>query len=285
MTPTSSSHSPRLADESGFTVVELVVAFTLSVVILFGILNTLDEFSRSAARQTRVTDANDQARKAMDRIVSDLRQAATIQLADADDLVYTVADSATSTRRERVCLDDDNYLWRTSETTSGAPLAALAGGAPCPMPSAHGVKVTPLAAANTASTPLFRYDNTTPADVRSVGLTFALNAGNRGRNDISKLTASTFVRAKSETAAPITGSNITTACNSATHVPTLSLAGSVGSATVKYTDTEGNVLGTGEAGGSVVLSTATPTATTVIAKVTTSTGLISQIVKTLECSS
>ena len=63
-------HTPGLGDERGFTLVELLVAMTMSILILFGILNTLDNFSSNAARQTRVTDANDQVRKAMDRIVS-----------------------------------------------------------------------------------------------------------------------------------------------------------------------------------------------------------------------
>ena len=74
---------------------------TMSIVILFGVLTTLDNFSHNASRQTRVTDANEQARRAMDRVVTDLRQAATITWADANDLVYTVQASDTTTRYER----------------------------------------------------------------------------------------------------------------------------------------------------------------------------------------
>jgi prepilin-type N-terminal cleavage/methylation domain-containing protein len=280
---TRTPHSPStLVREDGFTLIELLVAMLMSTIVLLGILNTLDMFSVNASRQTRVSDANDQVRKAMDRIVSDLRQAATIQVAESDDLLYTVAESATVTRSERICLDTSNRLWRTS-TTTAQNASAITGGGQCPLPSSGGVKITPLAAANTASNPLFRYDSAAAASVRSVGITVALNAGNGGRTDVSTLRASTFVRAKSETAAPVTGANISTACNSSSAVPTLTLSSTVGSATVKYTDTEGNVLGSGSAGSAVTLSSATPTATTVIAYVTTSTGLISQLVKTLEC--
>lgn len=271
-----------LRDESGFTLVELLVAMTMSIVILFGVLNTLDHFSRNAARHTRVTDANDQVRKAMDRIVSDLRQAATIDVADPDDLVYTVQETSTTVRQERVCLDANKSLWRTSGPSVGS-VSAIAAGSPCPMPSVGGTKITPLVSANDATgNPLFRYDSATPADVRSVGLTVALNAGT-GRTDVSTLRASAFVRSRSEAAAPITGANISTSCNNTTRTPTLTLSSAVGTATVKYTDTEGNALGTGSAGSSVTLSSAAPTATTVIATITTSSGLVSRLTKILEC--
>jgi len=278
----TSTPSSRLRDESGFTLVELLVAMMMSIVILFGVLNTLDHFSSNAARQTKITDANDQVRKAMDRIVSDLRQAATIDVADPDDLVYTVQETATTVRQERVCLDADKSLWRSSPSVGS--VTAIAAGSPCPMPSAGGNRITPLVAANdSTSNPLFRYDSATLTDISSVGLTFALNAASAGRTDVSTLRASAFVRSESEKALDVDDDEITTACNNATKVPTLKLAASFGTATVTYTDTEGNTLGSGSAGSTVTLSSATPTATTVIAKITSSTGLVSQLVKTLEC--
>jgi Tfp pilus assembly protein PilW len=274
----TSTHSPSPRDESGFTLVELLVAMTTTILILFGVLTTLDHFSTNAAQQTRITDANDQVRNAMDRVVGDLRQAATITYADADDLVYSVKASAATTRYERLCVDSGNNLWRLSQA------AAISGGVACP--TAGSTKVTSLAVANAASTPLFAYDNNaTPGQVRSVSLTVSLNAGNSGRTDVSTLRASTFVRAKSETALGVTDGSITTTCDNTTHVPTLNLSTSVGTANVTYTDTEGAPLGSGSAGTNVTLSSATPTATTVIANITSSTGLISQLIKILECPS
>ncbi|MFP5362556.1 MAG: PilW family protein, partial [Thermoleophilia bacterium] len=107
----------RLRGEAGFTLVELLLAMSLAVVVLFGVLSVFDGFTSNAARQTKITDANGQVRDAMDRIVRDLRQAQTVEVADANDLVYTVTDSATQTRRERVCLDAASRLWRSSVTT------------------------------------------------------------------------------------------------------------------------------------------------------------------------
>ena len=269
-------HTPGLGDERGFTLVELLVAMTMSILILFGILNTLDNFSSNAARQTRVTDANDQVRRAMDRIVADLRQAATIEVAAPNNLAYAVKDSTSVTRHERVCLDSSQRLWRSSGST--ATTAAMT------CPSAGASRLTPLTSANSASNPLFRYDTTSPtADAaRSIGLTFAFNAGNVRNNDVSTLRASAFRRSKGETAttSPVT---ITTTSCSSSNVPTLKLTSTAGPVTVQYTDTSGNVLGSGSAGTSVVLSSATPTATTVLANVTTSTGIVSQLVKVLVC--
>jgi prepilin-type N-terminal cleavage/methylation domain-containing protein len=278
MTRTPPSPS-TLAREDGFTLIELLVAMLMSTIVLLGILNTLDMFSVNASRQTRVSDANDQVRKAMDRIVSDLRQAATIQVAESDDLLYTVAESATVTRSERICLDTSNHLWRTS-TTTAQNASAITGGGQCPLPSSGGVKITPLAAANTVSNPLFRYDSAAAASVRSVGITVALNAGNGGRTDVSTLRASTFVRAKSESAADIDDDDLTTTCDSS-GVPTLTLASGVGPLSVTYTDLDGNNLGSSNAGSSLTLAGA---GGTVIANITsTGAGIVSQLIKEISC--
>ena len=267
-----------LRDEDGFTLAELLVAMTLGIIVLFGILSLFDNFSSNAARQTRITDANDQVRRTMDRVVSDLRQAATIEVADPNDLVYTVTDSATATRRERICLDASSRLWRSSVTTAGAP-APIASGTACPTPSIGAAQVSSLLSANSVSNPLFTYDSATAADVRSVGLTFAMNAGNRGRTDVSTLRASSFVRAQSETALVKDPGDITTTCSNA-GVPTLTLSAGVGPLTVSYTDINGNSLGAGAAGSAVVLPSGT---TTVVANITSSSGALSQLVKTLAC--
>src|SRR5204863_8072012 len=194
----------------------------ISLIVLLATLTTLDTFSRNASQQTRVTDANDQVRSVMDRIVSDLRQAATIEVAGASDLVYTVTDSATATRRERICLDASNYMWRSTVTTA-TPASPMAAGRPCPITGSGAFKVTPLKSANTSSNPMFRYDSATASSVRSVGLTVALDAGNGGRTDTSMLRASTFVRSQSEAGSPIDDDDLTTTCSD-TGQPTLTLS-------------------------------------------------------------
>jgi Tfp pilus assembly protein PilW len=269
-------HTRKLRDDAGFTVVEVVVAMGLSVVVLFAILTTLDTFSSHSARQTRVTDANAQVRTAMDRIVTDLRQAATVEVAGANDLVYTVVDSATQTRRERVCTDGAGVLWRSSVVTASPPAVPIAAGTACPTSGSGAFKITGLLSANSASNPIFRYDSATPASVRSVAVTIALNAGNVLNNDVSTLRASTFVRAKAETAPPV---DISTSCNSSAQ-PTLTLSSSVGGLSVTYTDIDGNSLGSANADAGVLL---TGGGGTVIANISSTTGIVSQIVKVISC--
>ena len=268
----------RLRGEEGFTLAELLVAMSLGIIVLFGILSVFDSFTSNAARQTRITDANDQVRATMDRIVSDVRQAQTIEVADPNELVYTVTDAATQIRRERICLDATGRLWRTSITTATAP-PPLGSGTSCPASGGATAPITSLRSANSAANPLFTYDAASPADVRSIGLTFALNAGNHGRTDISTLRAGSFVRARSETALPTGPGDIETTCSNS-GIPTLTLSAGVGPLNVSYTDIDGNALGAGAAGSAVVLPSGT---TTVVANITSSSGALSQVLKTLAC--
>lgn len=275
MTP----HPSPLRSDAGFTLVELLAAMAISLVVLLATLTTLDTFSRNASQQTRVTDANDQVRAVMDRVVSDLRQAATIEVAGPGDLVYTVTDSATATRRERICLDASNYVWRSTVTTA-SPATPLVAGRPCPITGTGAFKVTQLKSANTSSNPMFHYDSATASSVRSVGLTIALDAGNGGRTDTSTLRASTFVRSQSETASPIDDDDLTTTCSD-TGQPTLTLSSGVGPLSVTYTDLDGNALGDAQAGSSLQITGA---ANTVIANITSSGGgLVSQLVREISC--
>ena len=274
-TPTDSS---TRHPEAGFTLVELLTAMGISVLVLLATLTTLDTFSSNASRQTRVTDANEQVRSVVDRVVADLRQAATIEVADPNDLVYTVIDSASKIRRERLCVDASQQLWRVSKTTGTPSSSPFSSGTPCPS-SGSAVKVTKLKSVNSASNPMFRYDSATASAVRSIGVTVSLDAGNGGRTDVSTLRASTFVRSKTETAAAVGDDDLTTTCNSSGQ-PTLTLSSSVGPLTVNYTDIDGHSLGSASAGASLLLTGAS---NTVIANITSSSGLISQIVKVLAC--
>ena len=272
--------APRLRDEAGFTLIEIAIAMMISVILLFGILNTFDSFSRNASRQTKITNANEHVRVAMDRIVSDLRQASEIEVADANDLVYNVKDGAAAYRRERICLATNGYVWRSSVTTTGPPASSLGSGQSCPLPSTNPAPIADLVSVNSASNPIFTYNSASPADVSIVGLTFALNAGNRDSDDVSTLRAGAFVRARSETAIPnLDGDDISALCAS-DGTPTLTLAAGLGPLTVSYTDIDGDSLGSSAAGEGVVMPSGT---STVVATVTSSSGLVSTLVKTLAC--
>lgn len=65
--------SPR--DDEGFTLIELVVTMALAVGVLLVVLQGFDLFSRSADTATRSTQAQNDARTAVDTMVTTLRQA------------------------------------------------------------------------------------------------------------------------------------------------------------------------------------------------------------------
>jgi Tfp pilus assembly protein PilW len=272
--------APRdlLRDESGVTLVELMTAMVLGLVVMFAVLTTLENFSSSTVRQTRVTDANDQVRNVMDRVVSDLRQARTIEVAGANDLVYTVTDSATQTRRERICLDSSGWLWRSSVKTASPPVTPIAAATACPTAGSGAFHVTELRSSNTVSNPIFSYDSATPAGVRSVGMTFSLDAGNVRKHDTSTLRASAFVRSRAETAPAIKPDAIKTVC--ASSGPQLTLSSSVDALSVTYTDVDGVVLGATSDGSAVQLPLG---ATKVVATVQIAGGAVAHLLEQLAC--
>lgn len=268
----------RLRHEAGFTMIELMVTMVLGLLIAFAVLTTFENFTSNASRQTRVTDANNQVRNIMDRVVSDLRQAATVEVADPNDLVYTVADSPSQVRRERICLDSSGYVWRASVRTAAPPVTPISAGTACPTSGTGAVHITNLLSRNSVSNPIFRYDTATATNVRTVGMTFTLDAGNTGHNDTSTLRASAFRRAKAERAPTTSDSDITTTCGSAG--PLLTLSASLGSASVTYATIDGTSLGTASAGTSLQLPA---TATSIVARITTAVGGVTEVQKDLAC--
>jgi len=278
----TSATNRLLRNEDGFTLVEMLVVMVLGLLVTFAVLTTFENFATSASRQTRVTDANGQVRNIMDRIVADLRQAATVEVATANDLVYTLPDSTTQLRRERICLDSSDRLWRASlrfappPASPSASATAVAAAGSCPTPSSNAALVTNLRSRNSVTNPIFRYDSATAADVRTIGMTFALDAGNAHTSDTSTLKASAFRRAKGETAPAV---NIRTVCGD--FGPLLTLDASIGAASVTYATVDGENLGTASAGTALQLPTTT---STVVATITsTTTGGVTQLVEALAC--
>lgn len=271
---------PTLADirhsEDGFTLVELLVAISISIVVLLATLASFDVFSSNASQQTRATDANAQVRAMMDRTVNDLRGASLILTAAAQDLAYSVpetptAPATTASRIERLCVAGGE-LYGSSSTVTGAPTA----------PAGACDTGTKLATLKSTASTLFTYDGAssspTPAKVRNVGLTFSLDSSHLGKTGSSTLRASAARRAAGTLA---TGPDpIVPTCNAAGALLSLSasLAG-LGPLTVTYANDGGVSLGT-------------PTGTTlqipagithVVATITNAVGATNIVRKDVEC--
>jgi hypothetical protein len=178
-------------------------------------------------------------------------------------------------------LDSAGNVWRSSVTTATAPAPAIASGTACPTTGVGAYKISKLRSANTGTNPIFSYEaGATPSTVRSVGVTLALYTGAVDHADVTTLRASAFVRAKAETAPTFSTPPISVVCSNS-GVPTLTLVGTASPLTVTYTDVDGNELGHANAGSSLQLTGAGNS--TIVANLTSGSGIVSQIVKTLAC--
>lgn len=261
-----------LRDESGFTLVEILVALGISLVVLLATLQTLDAFSWNAAHQTRVTDANEQVRATMDRTVRDLRGASVVVRADATDLVYAVPDSA-GARVERLCVADGE-LYGSSDVTAAAPAAPAAacsdGAKLATLRSAGGTAFTYDGASSTAS----------PALVKNVGLTFSLDTSLGTRVGASTLRASAARR--SAGTLPITDADLDTTCDGNQAMLSLSAAlPGVSGLTVTYASDGGIALGSASGTNPLTIPAGI---TKVVATVTDALGVTNTIERDVECS-
>ncbi len=84
--------NPRADD--GFSLVELLIAASLMIVVLFATLGVMDAFVKVNANTTKLVESVDTARNAMGRLTRDLRDAtAATTTAVPDDNVITRAES------------------------------------------------------------------------------------------------------------------------------------------------------------------------------------------------
>jgi prepilin-type N-terminal cleavage/methylation domain-containing protein len=259
--------------EDGFTLVEILVAVTLSLIILFATLQSLDAFTTSAAHQTKVTDANAQVRATMDRTVNDLRGASTIRRATATDLVYTVPETG-GTRMSRLCVSSDD-LYGSDATTATAPTSA---------PATACSAGTQLATLKSNATTAFSYDGAataaTPSKVKNVGLTLSLEATSTSKSTTSTLQASAARRAAGTLPLPEGDGGLDSTCNASGAL--LSLSANIpnaGTLSVTYENDGGIAIGTPVTGGVQIPKGLTH----VVARVTDAAGATNIIRKDVEC--
>jgi prepilin-type N-terminal cleavage/methylation domain-containing protein len=262
--------SSSLRRDDGFTLVELLVAMTLSLIVLLATLQSLDLFSSSAAQQTRATNANDQVRASMDRTVADLRGASVILRASATDLVYAVPVTSSTNRIERLCVSTD--LYSSSSTTGGTPVA----------PAAACNTGTKIATVKSTARTGFTYDgapsSASPALVKDVGLTFSLDSSGGGKTGSSTLTASAARR--SSGTLPITDADLDTTCDSTGALLSLNAGlASLGTLSITYA-TSGGISGALPLGTPFHVPSGV---TSVVATVTDALGVTNTIRKDVTC--
>ncbi len=137
-------------DEAGFTLVELLVAMTLSLIVLGATLDAFAGFSRNSQAVNVKNDAQQDVRAATDQLARELRNAvssgappAPLEKAEPFDLMFqTLQGSANA--RVRYCLDDSTTTpnsERLLKQTQSPPASPMPSTTDCPS-SALGNPVT-----------------------------------------------------------------------------------------------------------------------------------------------
>jgi len=119
-----------LRRHDGFTLVELLVAMTMSLVVFGATLTILDSYLRQSSAATKRLDAQDRARLAVDRIVRDLRNVSSplttpklLERATPYDVVFQTvgtpsggaAGNVSGIQRVRYCVPQDSSSGTASQ--------------------------------------------------------------------------------------------------------------------------------------------------------------------------
>jgi type II secretory pathway pseudopilin PulG len=204
----------RLArEESGFTLVELLLASVLMLVILGATLTTLDTFGRNADVNNRQNDAQEEARRATERLARELRNLASptdydpkaIKRALGQDLiVQSVADTkpvgslnARNTQFVRYCYDSGTrQVIRQKKTWTTAVDPAFPTATGCSM-STTGWATYEVVAQNVVNgtgRPLFTYNSTDLLRISEIHTSLYVDVNPGARPAETSLFTTVFLR-------------------------------------------------------------------------------------------
>jgi prepilin-type N-terminal cleavage/methylation domain-containing protein len=177
----------RVSEQSGFTLIEMIVGLAMMLVVMGSVLTILNVFQKDYKRDQTRNETQDLARTAIDRMSRDFRSAASLcgnttsstctgtssgalQRATWSDVVFQTVEPGTTfgsndpSNQEwvRYCLDSSGNLWReVNAPQSGGALPAMPTTTSCPGDtgswSSQRKIMTNLT--NTSSTPVFTYYN------------------------------------------------------------------------------------------------------------------------------
>lgn len=278
----------RLRAEDGFTVIELLVGSSISVVLLLATLMTFDAFSSASARNDKLVQTEDAMRDVVDTMSTEIRNAqissaagsTPLLRADAVDLVVRNYDASGAARLIRYCVDTTN---RSLYREFAADGTALPVGCPATSGSWSSVAAISKKVANTvASTDaLFKPNTTSPlSSIRSVGISLWVDTGT-GSGRTTKLATAAALRSSAGRPLGLSASDVGFTCQP-DGTALLSLAAGTDEALTAVATTSGGV----SIGGFSLQNTATVGASvqgalTIV--VTNPLGLQQILFKTVSC--
>jgi len=142
----------RWRDQSGMTLVELMVALVLTIVVFGAVVGSLEVYQTDYRYNQLRNETQDNARSAIDRLTGELRNVAApsagaagaIEQAGSYNLVFQTVSSAqvfggqnaSNQMRVRYCLDASTptkeTLWRQTQTWTTSSAPAMPGTEGCP---------------------------------------------------------------------------------------------------------------------------------------------------------
>ncbi len=174
-----------LRDESGFTLVELLVSCVLMTLVLGATLGALDTFGTTTARDQKLLQAQDQARIALDRAARELRNgsayavdssapAAIVRSGPWDLIVQTVnpqappagSQNTLNLMRVRYCLNTTTSIfYRQWQTWTTATAPAVVSDPACPSSNWATQTIVATDVVNGGSRRVFTYNSGNASDV------------------------------------------------------------------------------------------------------------------------
>lgn len=220
----------RLADERGFTLVEVLVASVLFIVVLGATLSALTTFQRTSRVNGLQNDSQEATRAAVDSIARDLRNAAAssrqqpqgVDVAEPYNLIFQRVNqagaagtaNARNIGRVRYCLEPTTSagarLWSQTQTWTGAVRPGVPSDAACPAPGWDagqdrivardlvnryaGDTRTGCRSGTTQACPVFSYSALPGGDVSRISLQLYVDVNPGKRPKESKLDTAVFLR-------------------------------------------------------------------------------------------
>jgi prepilin-type N-terminal cleavage/methylation domain-containing protein len=215
--------------ERGFGLPELLVATMLTSVLLLATFAILTGFGSAARRNFDQNRAQGVARTTIDAVTRELRNTGSpgtgtsaVVRATSWDLAFLTVNSqsagsgsnAYSVQRVRYCLDSAARLWRQVQTWTTSSVPVVSSATACPHSSFGSQVLVSDEVVNqvgSSSRPLFSYDASAAADVRSVTIDLYVDGNTAKPPSAQRLTTAVFLRNQNRT--PTAGFDATTTGN------------------------------------------------------------------------
>jgi type II secretory pathway pseudopilin PulG len=168
-------------DESGYTLIEVLLVSLLMTVILGATLSIFAAMERNQARTYKVNALQDDTRNVIDQVAKHLRNVASpsdnvfkpIERAEPRDIIFRAvrrqgpgtATNPSNIQRVRYCLSNDQRLYLQTQVLTDASSAPPVGGA-CPQPSLWTTQRLINGQIVNGTRPVFSYMLSMPTDPR-----------------------------------------------------------------------------------------------------------------------